>query len=252
MASERHYRNALVTGASSGIGRELARGLAARGTRVVVAARRLPLLEELMEEIRRDGGEAQAEAMDVADTEAVVQRVRAIDEAWPLDLVIANAGVGVADRRAPSYAWEAIGPALHTNFCGAAVTLTAALPRFVERGTGHLAALGSLASFGPLPEAEAYCSPKAGLDMLMECLRLDLRGTGVAVTMVHAGFVRTAMIAESTHPMPMTMSPEDAAEHILHELPKAPATISFPAPMAAAAWMGGHLPRALRSLIFRR
>src|SRR6185503_7253659 len=153
-----------------------------------------------------------------------VATLRTLDtELGGFDLIIANAGVG-QDHSRPAHSWEAIAAACHTNFCGAA-TLTAVLPQMVERGREHLVGISSLASFGPLPGSAAYCAPKAGLSMLLQCLRLDLLSSGVRVTAVHAGFVRTAMTAASTHPMPMIMDCDDAAALILRQLPEAPATI---------------------------
>ncbi|MEJ7733133.1 MAG: SDR family NAD(P)-dependent oxidoreductase [Polyangiaceae bacterium] len=185
------WRTALITGASSGIGRGLAERLAAGGVHVVLAARREALLAEVAAGITARGGKARAEVLDVSDTEKTVAVVRAVDaELEGLDLVVANAGVGApqaAEGQTVSFEWENLAGAFHTNFCGAAATLTAALPRMVARGRGHLVAIGSLASFGALPDAAAYCAPKAGLAMLLECLRLDLRGTGVKVTSVHGG-----------------------------------------------------------------
>lgn len=130
---------------------------------------------------------------------------------------------------------RALDDAIEINFVGAAATLTAALPAMVSRGRGHLVAVSSLASYGPLPASAAYRAPKAGLDMLMECLRIDLTGTGVRVTNVRAGFVRTRMVATTTHPMPGLMEPDEAAERILEGLERAPAEIVFPRWLAALA-----------------
>jgi short-subunit dehydrogenase len=255
VSSKAPWRTALVSGASSGIGRGLAEQLAARGVRVVLAARRQALLEEVAAGIVQRGGEARVQRLDVADTERTVAVIRELDaELGGLDLVVASAGVGApqTEGQPVSFEWENLAGAFHTNFCGAAGTLTAVLPRMVARGRGHLVAIGSLASFGPLPDAAAYCAPKAGLAMLLECLRLDLRGTGVHVTNVHAGFVRTAMTEKSAFDMPQLMEVGAAVETILERLPGGPATIAFPEPLATAARIGGALPRVMRGLLFPR
>src|SRR5438046_2119744 len=90
------YRTALVTGASSGMGRGLSLALARRGTHVFIAARRKPQLDALADEIAREGGSAEAIALDVGDGDATYAAVRELDARRPLDLVIANAGVGDA------------------------------------------------------------------------------------------------------------------------------------------------------------
>lgn len=246
----RRYRSALVTGASTGIGRSLALALARSGCVVVGCARRETELNALAEEIRRDGGRCLLEELDVGDTARTVERIRALDDVYRFELIVANAGVG-AREGVPPYSWEGLGEAIETNFAGAAATLTAALPAMVLRGRGHLVAVSSLASYGPLPASAAYCAPKAGLDMLMECLRIDLAGTGVRVTNVRAGFVRTRMVATTRRPMPGMMEPDEAAKRILEGLERAPAEIVFPRWLAALARASGTLPRPLRDALLR-
>lgn len=245
-------RTALVTGASSGIGRALAVELGRHGARVALVARRRQQLDDVAEEVRAVGGSAVVRALDVGRTEEVVAALEAIDdEVAGLDLVIANAGVG-APSRGPQLDWPSIEPALRVNLLGAAATLTAVLPRMVARRRGHLVAISSLASFGALPGSAVYCAPKAGLSMLMECLRLDLLGSGVVATTVHVGFVRTPMVEASEVPMPMMLSAEEAASRIVAALPQAPPTLDFPAPMAALARALSALPRPVRDAIARR
>jgi len=247
---QNRYRTALVTGASSGIGRSLALALAKGGCTVVACARREAQLEVLAEEIHRDRGRCLVEVLDVADTAYAVERIRALDDAHRFDLIIANAGVGAHKGVAP-WSWEAIGDAIEINFAGAAATLTAALPAMLTRGAGHLVAVSSLASYGPLPASAAYCAPKAGLDMLMECLRIDLAGTGIQVTTVRAGFVRTRMVAETTLPMPGMIEPDEAAQRILKGLAHGPAEIVFPRWLALTARASAALPRPLRGALLR-
>ncbi len=250
MTRARRWKNALVTGASSGIGRSLAIDLARRGVPVILASRRTRALSEVAAFIRGAGGSADVVAMDVSDTEQTVSTLRALDsQRGGLDLVIANAGVGAAREGLPSYAWETMRDALHTNLCGAAATLTAVLPRMVERGFGHVVGIGSLASYGALPESEAYCTPKAGLAMLLACLSLDLAGTGVAATHVELGFVRTPMVRHSTHPMPQLAEPEVVARRVVDELRKAPRTIVYPRALATATALLAALPPPVREAI---
>lgn len=248
--SRRVYTSALVTGASFGIGRSLALALARAGCHVVGCARHEAGLEALEQEIRREGGRCLVEELDVADTVRTVGRIRTLDDAHRFDLIVANAGVGAREGVAP-WTWEAIGDAIEINFAGAAATLTAALPAMVSRGRGHLVAVSSLASYAPLPASAAYCAPKAGLDMLMECLRIDLAGSGVRVTNVRAGFVRTRMLTRTTHAMPGVLEPDEAAERIIEGLERAPAEIVFPRWLAAMARASGALPRPLRDALLR-
>lgn len=242
---------ALVTGASSGIGRALALELVRHGYEVCAVARRAEALATLQEEARTLGGVCTPEVLDVGDTDHAVARIRALDTHEPFDLVIANAGVGAA-QGVDATSWEAVRDAFHINFCGAAATLTALTGAMVQRGHGHLVGIGSFASFGPLPQAAAYCSPKAGLTMLLGCLDLDLAGTGVAVTDVRLGFVRTSMIEASTHPKPQLLEPEDAARRVVLGLQKRPRTLTIPQPLGAGAWTLAHMPRSVAKVIARR
>jgi short-subunit dehydrogenase len=242
---------AVVTGASRGLGRALALGLAERGNRLVLVARDRVALEKVATEVHGLGAEAIVEALDVAD-ERCVERLRQLDaEHGGFELVVANAGVG-PKLDSPAYAWETLAGPCHVNFCGAVATLTAALPAMVERGRGHLVGISSLSSFGALPGSAAYCAPKAGLSMLLECLRLDVAPRGVAVTTVHAGFIDTAMVAHRRETMPQLLSVDDAAARILAALPEHPARIDFPQPLAWTARAGARLPRQLRDAVVRR
>jgi NAD(P)-dependent dehydrogenase (short-subunit alcohol dehydrogenase family) len=241
------HRTALVTGASSGIGRELCLLLARQGTQVYAAARRVELLHALAAEAPG----ISPLMLDVSDCVAAAARIRALDaECGGLDLIIANAGASPSHDDPPE-AWETLRVPCHTNFCGAVATLTAALPAMVERGRGHLVGISSLASLGALPGAAAYCAPKAGLSMLLACLRLDLRGTGVAVTTVRPGFVATPHVASSAHATPQMMSEKDAAALIVRRLARRPERIDFPQPLAWATRLFGALPHGLRARVLR-
>ena len=233
---------ALVTGGSRGIGRSIAAELVRQGHDVVITGRESSTLVEAARAIG-----AQPIVLDAGDTQESVRVIRALDERVPLDLVIANAGVGMPDPLATPWAWESMKDAFHTNFCGAAATLTAALPAMVARARGHVVGISSLAAFGALPAAAAYCAPKAGLDMLLDCLRIDLAKTNVAVTRVSLGFVRTKMVERSTHPMPQILDPDDVARTIVKRLAKRPSSIVIPRALAVVAKGISFLPAGLKA-----
>ncbi len=243
------WRSALVTGASSGIGAALARRLVAGGVTTVGLARRAGALAELAAEL---GPRFVPCAQSVDDTDALVATLRRLDdERGGIDLVIANAGVGAAAAH-PAYSYEATRAALHTNFCGAAATLTALTERMVARRAGHLVSISSLSSFGALPAALAYASPKAGLNMVCDSLRLDLGPRGVAVTSVYLGFVATEMVAHSTHPLPQLLSVDAAADGILTALPRRPSHVTLPRLLGLGARLLAALPEPLRVALFSR
>jgi len=238
-------RTAFVTGASSGIGWSLAHRLAARGVEVVLFARRAEHLEALAGEIRAGGGKARVMPGDVRDTAALIAAVqRADDELGGLDLVVANAGVG-SEKWSGRLRWEDIEPTITVNVAGTAATLTAVLPRMVERGRGHLVGISSLAGFRGLPRNAAYSASKAFVSTFLEALRVDLRGTGVYVTDVQPGFVRTPMTARNTFRMPFLLDVEEAVDEIVRGIEKRQGVVAFPAPMVAAVRAGRLLPNAL-------
>ena len=243
-------RTALVTGASSGIGAALARRLAADGVSVALVARRESALRGLADEIRAAGGTASVHAIDVSDPAATVAGVRAADDALGgLDLVVANAGVGKGIWGG-KLTFEDCADVLAVNVAGATATLCAVLPRMVERRRGHLVGVSSIASVRGIPKLAAYCASKAYLSTFLESLRVDLRRTGVRVTDVRPGYVRTAMTADNAS-MPFLVSAEDAAERIWKAIRGRRSVLTFPLPMAAGARVLKAMPNAVFDRIMK-
>jgi short-subunit dehydrogenase len=250
--AERKYGTALVTGASSGLGRGLALWLAQRGTRVFAAARRVDPLQSLAEEARAAGGTLEPVEMDVARTDETMARIQRIDaDCGGLDLVVANAGVGL-DTNGRRFQWERARQVIEVNVSGSAATLTAVLPQMVERKRGHLVGVSSLAAFRGLPKNAAYSGSKAFLTTFMESLRVDLRGTGVSVTCIHPGFVKSAMTAPNRHPMPFLLETQDAVERMAKAITRGVPVFSFPLPMAVAIRLVRALPNALYDPLARK
>jgi NADP-dependent 3-hydroxy acid dehydrogenase YdfG len=252
------YRTALVTGASSGLGRGLCLWLARRGTRVYAAARREERLSALAEEAKGDGrvqaagGAVEPLALDVADREGTHARVGALDAACGgLDLVVANAGAG-GDTDARAFDWEQACRILDVNVNGAAATLAAALPGMVARGRGHLVGVSSLAGYRGISRNAAYSASKAFLTTFMESLRVDLAGTPLRVTCIHPGYVRTEMTAGITHAMPLALEAERAVELMGRAILRGRGTYGFPWPVAAAMGVLRVLPDALYDRTIRR
>ena len=248
-----HFGNAFVTGASGGLGAALARELAARGTRVVLAARRREALEELARELGAAGGRADVALLDVGDTEAVRSAVEHWDaELGGLDLVVANAGVAPPAGRDP-VSWEGVEPVLRVNVLGAVATLAAALPMMRTRGRGTLAGISSLAALRGMPDSGAYSASKACLSTWLESLQIDLDGTGVTVVDVQPGFVRTPMTDRNRGPMPFLLEVDDAARRTVDGLERGRLLVSYPAGLSLplrtlARWM----PRRLWVAVMQR
>jgi short-subunit dehydrogenase len=245
------YRTALITGASSGMGRALALALAREGTRVYVAARRRAELDALVDEIARDGGSAEALPLDVSDADHTHEVVSQLDARDPLDLVVANAGVGGATP-AKRATWPQVKRILDVNVLGAIATLMAALPGMVARDRGHLVGMASLAGWRGLPKFNAYCASKAALLTFLESTRVDLRAANVAVTAVCPGFVKTEMTAHFKKPPPFFVNLDDAVKEIRRSLARKDAVCAFPKPSAAAMRAVSNLPDSVYDFLVTR
>ena len=239
------HTRALVTGASSGIGRALSLRLAARGIEVVVAARRRELLDELVAEIASAGGRAEALVLDVADAERTEAVVREQSARRFLDLVVANAGLGTLTR-ADRPRWANVHAVLNVNLVGAVATLWGALPAMLEAGRGHLVGISSLMGYGrALPGFAAYSASKVGLATFLEGMRLDLWGRGIVVSTVMPGFVKTPMTSTARFKMPFAVELDAAGEIIDAAIRRGDPHCAFPLPLAAAARMLPMLPDSL-------
>jgi NADP-dependent 3-hydroxy acid dehydrogenase YdfG len=235
-----------LTGASSGIGRSLARRIAAAGDPIALIARRKELLDTLVAEIESAGGRALAIPCDVTDLEAVRSAVRATEEAFgPIGCLVANAGMpestNVEDFRA-----EHVARLLDVNVLGVANCIEAVLPGMLARGAGHLVATSSLAAARGLPTSAAYCASKAALTVLMEGLRVDLSRSGVDVTVIAPGFVNVKPKRKKKKKnRPFRMEVEPATALIHRAIRRRKAYYAFPWTLVALVRLGQLLPSGL-------
>jgi short-subunit dehydrogenase len=146
---------------------------------------------------------------------------------------------------------------VNVNLIGVANSVAAVLPGMLRRGQGHLAAISSLASFRGLPTMAAYCASKAGVNALMESLRVELEPRGIVTTTICPGWVRTPMTAHLPVPRSHMLEVSDAAERILKALRKRRRFVAFPAgevrrlrflrwlPPGISDWIVGRMMRPL-------
>ncbi len=221
-------RVAIITGASSGIGRALAQVLAAKGVRVGLIARRKEKLAELAGQIRRAGGTASLADADVGNRDQTVGAVNQLAcDLGPVDLLIANAGVGMPTVVNPLNT-PGIEKMWRVNFLGVVYAIEAVLPAMLERKQGQLAVVSSLAAYKGLPGESAYCATKAAVNVFMEGLRIQVRDRGIAVTTVCPGFVRTPMTAVNKFHMPWLLEADEAARRIVRAIERRKAVFDFP------------------------
>jgi len=222
------YENALITGATSGIGRGLAAWFARRGTRVYACGRREAELHSLRDEVSRAGGRLEAVVMDVSQARETIGRIQEIDRGCGgLDLVVANAGVGL-ETPAWKLRWDDLEKLIQVNVLGAAATLTAALPGMVERDRGHLVGISSVAAVRGMPRMAGYCGSKAFLATFLESLRVDLSRSGVRVSSIHPGYVKTEMTSRNKFKMPFLVDANEATERIAKAILREARQFVFP------------------------
>jgi NAD(P)-dependent dehydrogenase (short-subunit alcohol dehydrogenase family) len=249
--SSSRAHQALITGASSGIGRALALEFGRGGGHLALCARRAEELEGACADVRAQGGSAVGIPLDVCDTEAVADAARRADrDLGGLEMVIANAGRN-RHRHAAQLVWEDVAHVFDVNVRGAVATLVAAIPIFLGRQRGHLVGISSQAGRRGLPRSAAYSASKAALTIFLESLRIDLGPSGLRVTDVQPGFVDTAMTANATHSLPFQWPVERAGRHIVRRLVRAPAVIAFPAPIVLAMGLARRLPAPIFDRVIR-
>lgn len=196
---QRGYRDAMarksyfISGASSGLGEELARQLTARGDSVALAARRVGRLDALAGGLSGPG-RVTVHALDVTDFPAVDAAIRTADEQHGgLDVVVVNAGRGGGGRIGTGRLDENRA-VIETNLLGALAQAETALSLFRERNRGHLVLVASLAGDRGLPgSAAVYSASKAALASIGESLRIELKGSGITITTLRPGYIATPL-----------------------------------------------------------
>jgi short-subunit dehydrogenase len=191
---------ALVTGASSGIGAATALELAQRGVRLVLAARRAEELTAVAHTIQTGGGEVIAVPTDVTDARQVARLVqRAVEAFGRVDVLVNNAGIGSREslvKTSPDEVTQIVG----VNLLGAMLLTRAVLPGMVERRHGAIISVASVS--GLIATDPLYSATKFGLRGFSLGLRRELLGTGVSVSLVSPGFIRTPLTARRRARMP--------------------------------------------------
>lgn len=189
-------RTAIVTGGSRGIGQAIARGLAEKGARVVIAARSASDAEQASSEIAAAGGEAVAVACDVRSSSGIERLVaETLARYGSVDIVVNNAGISplsAEPQEIGEEVWDAI---LDTNLKGAFLLSTAASRDMIARGSGVIINISSIAGVMPIALESAYCASKAGMIGLTKALAHDWAKYGIRVHAVAPGYIATEMNA---------------------------------------------------------
>ncbi len=243
-------RRILITGAGSGIGRQLAHLLAVEEATLGLVDRNPEGLEALARELQgKQVGTAHA---DVTNVEQMRTAVRQLEEQLgPTDILIANAGIGVRTS-ALEFRIEDVTAQIQVNLIGVANSIDAVLAGMLQRRAGHLVILSSLASYRGLPQMAGYCASKAGVSALGDSLRVELEPQGIAVTTICPGWIRTPLTASIEVPQPHMLDVEVAARHMIATIRARKHFTAFPLRARAQVALLRWLPSPISDWMIRR
>ncbi len=221
---------AWVTGASSGIGRELAVQFAKDGWIVAVSARRVADLQSLADMYP---GQMIVAPLDVTDQVGVLATVQKIEAESGRMIVraVLNAGTYIRDT-ASDFDVAVFKTQVDVNLLGTANCLAAVMPAMLAARRGQIGIVSSLAGLAGLPGAVTYSTTKAGLLAMAQSLKFDLNRADVALSVILPGFVKTPLTDKNQFPMPFLMEVSDAAKAIMEGLDAGRFLVAFPGGLA--------------------
>ena len=239
----------LITGASSGLGAEMAHQLAGRGHDLALCARRTDRLEELRDQILAGDPERRVElrALDVNDDEQVFEVFGAFrDDFGGLDRVVVNAGLG---KGAPlgTGRFDVNRETAMTNFVAALAQTEAALEIFREQNAGHLVVISSMSAMRGMPKAgTTYAATKAGVAHLAEGVRAELLGSPIHVSVLYPGYIRSEMNDHAKKAPPFMVGTERGVAAMVEAMEKQkPSAHVPPWPWVPLGFALKHLPLPL-------
>ena len=236
------FSGIVITGASSGIGEALALDYAAPGVALALTGRDAARLEAVAVACRKKGATVVADTVDVTNRERFLPWLTVFDEAHPVDLVIANAGISIDKDNSSLDDFSISRKTLDVNINGVLNTVEPLLGRMIARKCGQIGIVSSLAGFIGLPYSASYNASKAAVRVWGESIRYVLKKDGVGVSVICPGFVVSRITAEAPYPMPFLMTSAQASAVIRRGLAANRPRIAFPIGTKAAVWFGSILP----------
>ena len=257
MANRFQGKSVFITGASSGIGAELAKLFAREGAKVALTARRAHKLDSVSKEIHDAGGTAIAIAADVTDRESLdAAAARTIEEFGGIDIVVANAGFSVVGTMARLTA-DDFRRQFDTNVFGVVDTLYATLDA-LKQSKGNFAVVSSMAGRVGIPRTPMYCASKFAINGLCESMYHELDDLGIALTLISPGFIETEIHKVDNRgvfkaerkivaPKALLMSAEKAATIMANAIHKRKPEVIVTNHAKIGMLLARHFPRTVRT-----
>lgn len=250
MGSLAEPRHVVITGASAGIGRALALAYARPGVVLGLVGRDIERLDASASECRTRGAVVITGQFDVRDADSAKAWLDGFDEAYPIDLLIANAGV--ASTLATKNDWEGLertARVVDTNFYGALHVVLPVVDRMREREQGHVVMVASLAALRGMAISPAYCASKSAIKAYADSVRPLLKRNGIRMSVVLPGFVETSMSDVFPGDKPFLWTANKAASYIRRKLEAGRPEVAFPGLLAFGMRLLPLLPPSLADAI---
>ncbi|MDP4116871.1 MAG: SDR family NAD(P)-dependent oxidoreductase [Bacteroidota bacterium] len=239
-------KNVLITGASSGIGMEIANKLANTKCNLFLAARRVEILEKIASDNKNMPANIYPIECDVSDKESVSKAYARIKEnAGYIDIAILNSGISHRTDKL-DYDSSVAQEIFNVNIMGLVHFIEVLLPDYKSRRSGIIAGVSSLADKRGFSKSGFYCASKAAATLILESLRVELKNYNVKVITIKPGFVKTPMTDKNKFKMPLLIPASKAADIIVKGIEKEKSIIEFPLMTA----IGSKLLRIMPDFIF--
>ncbi len=249
---ELNGKNILLTGASSGIGLELAKILASHKCNLALLNRRINITEKLAEELKNSGSKIISIRCDVSNKNDVIQAVEDVKNHFgKIDIAILNSGIGI-NIPVEKFNSEDAKKILDVNLLGMIYCAEALIPEFINQKSGMIVGVSSLAEGRGFSKNGIYCASKAAASIFLESIRVELKKYGVKVLTVKPGFVRTSMNEKNKFRMPFLVSADKAAKIIINGIKKEKRIIQFPFPTVIGAKLLRIMPNSIFEMIANR
>lgn len=243
-------RNIVITGANSGIGAELARLYAGKGVNLGLVARDLQRLEKIVDECRANGSHVEYASIDVSDQESLGKWLLKFDDDYPIELVIAGAGIiNTVDPEEPLESYAGIRKIFDTNLFGVIFTINPLIERMRSRNHGVISVISSLSAYRGVPLFPAYSASKASVKSYYEGLRAYLKDYNIAVSIACPGFVETPMTSGFRNRNFRMITAQKAARIIKNGIDKRKTRITFPLLDLVGLYLLGVLPTGISDWI---